>query len=223
MSYLVLKHTWKRKKPFLALKTVKKNLFGKVKQKEKYIKKKPVMVIVGAKGSGKTRELKKFLKWSYSLYDCKAIYIDVIEPIGDWYKRAGLENKDLKGLKRFEKDNLLVERCKNKVVLIDNVDHTTKTKISIIKRLISVSKIVIISCENIKKIDMSIYNELRKKAKVKKGEDIYKIELEGGYVIKDISMIIGIGLMVVLVIIYQQYWALGLIFTLRMFQKEGSK
>jgi len=36
-------------------------------------------------------------------------------------------------------------------------------------------------------------------------------------------MIIGIGLMVVLVIIYQQYWALGLIFTLRMFQKEGSK
>ncbi len=223
MSYLVLKNTWRRKKPFLALKSVKRDLFGNIRQREKYIKKRSVMAVVGVKGSGKTRELRKIFRWSMDLYNADAVYIDVIEPIGDWYKRAGIENEEIKGLKRFEKDNKLVEVCKGKVILIDNIDHTTKTKLSIIKRLISSCKVVIVSCEDTKKIDSSIYTELRKKAKVKAGEDIYKIELEGGYVIKDISMILGIGLMVVLVVIYQQYWALGLIFTLRMFQKEGNK
>ena len=127
MPYLVFKNSRvNRYRGFIALRhkrffSIKP--FGVWKsEKETYIRKLPFFVITGGVGSGKTRELQKLVNWSQNLFGVEGVYLNAKEGLDNWYKRAGLTNEDLKGLKQFEKNELLKETLKGKAVFIDDLD-----------------------------------------------------------------------------------------------------
>jgi len=223
MPYLVIKENWQRKTPYLVLKKVRKNILGKRVQEEIYIKKTKVHLIVGGKGSGKTRELMKIVSWSKKLYKREGIYINVEEPISDWYKRAGIESKEIRGLKGFEKNEKLIEKATDKVVCIDNIDKATGQKKEVIKALIRNSYICFVSATNIKEINVGIIKELRDKVNLKEWDNIDTIDLGTEFEILEVSNILAIVIVLILIIVYGQYWAFGLIFVFRYMSREGKQ
>ena len=145
MPYLVWKEKFDRQKGFLALRhkrffSIKP--FGVWKsEKETYIRKLPFFVITGGVGSGKTRELQKLLGWSQNLFGVEGVYLNAREGLTNWYRRAGLDDDALKGLKQFERNALLVETLRGKAVFIDDLDGVfNKVKVALIKELIKNSK-----------------------------------------------------------------------------------
>ena len=213
MAYLVFKSGFWRKKKQLAFRRVNnfRLLFWKFKSsKEVYVKKDRVLIVQGGLGSGKTRELKKIERFSKGIYGVDAVYIPVGEGLSNWYKRAGLKSEDLKGLSQFEKNELLIEKCKGKVVILDDLDKAeSKVKVDVLKWLIRVSRVCVVSCKDIKKVNPSLEYELRKKLRLKSWEgwndrlvvDLGKQETE----IKDIGLIVGI----VLVVFVAMAWGLS--------------
>lgn len=214
MAYLVFKTGggfW-RKRLQIALREVRTLNLGLVKwadKKETYIKKSKVLVVQGGMGSGKTREVKKIERYAREIYGGEAVYIPVGEALTNWYKRAGLGKEELKGLTQFEKNELLIERCKGKVVILDDIDRAeSKVKTEVLKWLIRVSKVAVVSCRDIKKVHPSLEYELRKKLRFKDWHgwddrlivDLGKQETE----IKDVGLLVGI----VLVVFVAMSWGL---------------
>lgn len=205
MAYLVFKGSgfW-RKRGSLRLREVSyfRFLFWKFKNvKETYVKKKKVLVVQGGMGSGKTRELKKIERFSRDLYSRDAVYIPVGEGITNWYKRAGISKDELRGLSQFEKNEKLIEACKGKVVILDDIDKATSSvKVEVLKWLIRVSDRVVVSCRDIKLVHPSLEYELRKKLRLKSFQgwdssifvDLGKRETE----IRDVGLLTGIVLVV---------------------------
>ena len=168
---------------------------------ERYVRKDKVLVVQGGMGSGKTRELRKIERYSMELYGEPAVYIPVGEALTNWYKRAGLEKEDLKGLSQFEKNERLINLCRGRVVILDDIDRAeSKVKVEVLKWLIRVSKVAVVSCRDIKKVHPSVEYELRKKLRLKSWHgwderlivDLGKQETE----IKDVGLIVGIVLVV---------------------------
>jgi len=205
LPYLVFKGSgfW-RKRGSLRLRDVKTfrlALWSFRNTEERYIKKSKVLVVQGGMGSGKTRELKKIERHAKELYGEEGVYIAVGEALTNWYKRAGLEKEDLKGLTQFEKNEKLINACKGKVLILDDIDRTeSKVKAEVLKWLIRVSKVAVVSCRDIKKVHPSVEYELRKKLRLKSWHgwderlivDLGKQETE----IKDVGLLVGIVLVV---------------------------
>jgi len=200
--YLVLKDKGKRNRLSVRIRNVRYinlPLIGARKvSSEKYIKKRSVIIFTGGLGTGKTRELNKLLKWSDRLFAKDGIYISVSEAITNWYKRAGLSSEDLRGLSGFEKNRKLIDVCKNKVVILDDIDKAkSKMKIDVVKWLVRVSAYTVVSCEDIDKVNASIVLELRKKLKLKKHESISVINLGKEEVeVRDVGLIVGLIMVV---------------------------
>jgi hypothetical protein len=212
LGYLVFKGGfWRKRKTlrFREISTFRLWFWSGRQVKETYIKKGKVLVVQGGLGSGKTRELKKVERFARDIYGKDAVFIPVGEGLANWYKRAGLEREELKGLSQFEKNEKLTNACKGKVVILDDIDRAEgKVKVEVIKWLIRVAKVVVVSCRDIKKVHPSLEYELRKKLKLRSWHgwddrlvvDLGRQETE----IKDVGLVVGI----VLVVFVAMSWGL---------------
>jgi len=225
MAYFVFKR--KGAKCYLALRNKRVRGFGRfrwVDVKEKYIRS-SFLVVVGGRGTGKTRELKKLTKMSSLVFGAPGVYIKCAEGIENWFKRAGICEEELKGLKQFEKVELLIERLKGKAVFLDGVDRVNgKVKVEAIKRIIRVSAGGAVSCENEKRIDAGIVVEIRRKQGLKRGEGLYVVELgKREEEIKDIGGVLAL----VLVLFFGLFLGMAEAFVgavaLRILVREGSR
>jgi hypothetical protein len=205
-------------------------LFGlrRVLKSERYIQKKPVIVLEGGAGTGKTRELLKVYSASDKVFGAEGVYIACGEGLENWFKRAGLSAEDLKGLKQFEKIEKMVEKLKGKVVCLDDVDRLdrkdSKVKVSAVKWIIRVAKVVVLSCASIKQVNASIVEELRKKLKLKAWEVLETLDLGGSQSeIKDVGMIVAIVMVVVLAMAWNITAGLLSALALRWLVNEGKR
>jgi hypothetical protein len=204
MAYLVLKGEgfW-RKRQSLVFRDVRIVRFlglRRVLRSEKYVQKKPVIVLEGGAGTGKTRELMKISGWAKRVFGAEGVYIACGEGLENWFKRAGLSAGDLRGLGQFEKVQKMVEALRGKVVCLDDVDklESNKVKISAVKWIIKVAKVVVLSCVSVKKVNPSIVEELRKKLRLKAWETLETLDLGGSHSdVKDVGMIAAIAMVVV--------------------------
>ena len=119
----------------------------------------------------------------------------------------------------------MIEALNGKVVCLDDVDKVdSKVKVSAVKWIIRVAKVVVLSCASIKKVSASIVEELRKKLRLKAWESLETLDLGGSQSeIKDIGMVVAI----VMVVIVAMAWGLseGLLsaLALRWFVNEGRR
>ncbi len=230
MAYLVLKGEgfW-RKRQSLVFRDVRVvRLFGlrRVLKSERYIQKKAVIVLEGGAGTGKTRELLKLSDWAKNIFSVEGVYISCGESLENWFKRAGLSAEDLKGLRQFEKIERMIEKLKGKVVCLDDVDklESSKVKVSAVKWIVRVAKVVVLSCASIKKVNASIVEELRKKLKLKAWESLETLDLGGSQSeIKDVGMIIAIVMVVIIALAWNITAGLLLALALRWIFNEGKR
>jgi len=231
MAYLVLKGEgfW-RKRQSLVFRDVRVVRFlglRRILRSEKYVQKKPVIVLEGGAGTGKTRELVKLSGWAKTVFGVEedGVYIACGEGLENWFKRAGLSAEDLKGLRQFEKIEKMVEKLKGKVVCLDDVDKVdSKVKMSAVKWIIRVAKVVVLSCASIKKVNASIVEELRKKLRLKPWEVLETLDLGGSQSeIKDIGMIVAIGFVVIIALAWNITAGLLLALALRWMVNEGRR
>jgi hypothetical protein len=229
MAYLVLKGGgfW-RKRQSLVLRDVRVVRFlglRRVLRSEKYVQKKAVVVLEGGAGTGKTRELLKISGWAERVFGAEGVYIACGESLENWFKRAGLSAEELKGLRQFEKIEKMIEKLKGKVVCLDDVDKVdSKVKVSAVKWIIRVAKVVVLSCASIKKVNASIVEELRKKLKLKAWESLETLDLGGSQSeIKDIGMIVAIMFVVAVALAWNITAGLLLALALRWLVNEGRR
>lgn len=229
MAYLVLKGEgfW-RKRQSLVFRDVRVVRFlglRRVLKSERYVQKKAVIVLEGGAGTGKTRELLKVYSASDKVFGAEGVYIACGEGLENWFKRAGLSAEDLKGLKQFEKIEKMVEKLKGKVVCLDDVDRLdSKVKVSAVKWIIRVAKVVVLSCVSVKKVNPSIVEELRKKLKLKAWEVLETLDLGGSQSeIKDVGMIVAIVMVVVLAMAWGLTAGLLSALALRWLVNEGRR
>jgi len=202
-------------------------LFGlrRVLKSERYIQKKAVIVLEGGAGTGKTRGLLKVSSVSDKVFGAEGVYIACGESLENWFKRAGLSAEDLKGLKQFEKIEKMVEKLRGKVVCLDDVDRLdSKVKVSAVKWIIRVAKVVVLSCVSIKKVNASIVEELRRKLRLKAWEVLESVDLGGsGSEVRDIGMIVAIVMVVVLAMAWGISAGLLSALALRWLVNEGKR
>jgi hypothetical protein len=229
MAYLVLKGEgfW-RKRQSLVFRDVRiVRFFGlrRVLKSERYVQKKAVIVLEGGAGTGKTRELLKVYSASDKVFGAEGVYIACGEGLENWFKRAGLSAEDLKGLKQFEKVQKMIEALKGKVVCLDDVDKVdSKVKISAVKWIIRVAKVVVLSCVSVKKLHPSVVEELRKKLRLKAWEVLETLDLGGSQSeIKDIGMIVAIVFVVILALAWGISAGLLSALALRWLVNEGKR
>ena len=229
MAYLVLKGEgfW-RKRQSLVFRDVRVVRFlglRRVLKSERYIQKKAVIVLEGGAGTGKTRELLKVYSASDKVFGAEGVYIACGESLENWFKRVGLSAEDLKGLKQFEKIEKMLEKLKGKVVCLDDVEKLdSKVKVSAVKWIIRVAKVVVLSCVSIKKVNASIVEELRKKLRLKAWETLETLDLGGSQSeIKDIGMIVAIVMVVVLAMAWGLTAGLLSALALRWLVNEGRR
>jgi len=230
MAYLVLKGEgfW-RKRQSLVFRDVRVVRFlglRRVLKSERYVQKKAVIVLEGGAGTGKTRELLKVSSASDKVFGAEGVYIACGESLENWFKRAGLSAEDLKGLRQFEKIEYMVEKLRGKVVCLDDVDKLegSKVKISAVKWIVRVAKVVVLSCVSVKKVNPSIVEELRKKLRLKPWETLETLDLGGSQSeIKDVGMIVAIVMVVVLAMAWGLTAGLLSALALRWLVNEGKR
>lgn len=157
LAYIVLKRgEYGRRLATLRLRDVRVFRFlgyRRVLRSERYVKKGRVLVITGGKGTGKTRELMKLWQSAKDVWGVEGVYISVSEAPENWFRRGGLSQEELKGLRQFEKFQLLAERVRGKAVFLDDIDRAEgfgwKVKIEAIKMLIRSARAVVVSCTEI--------------------------------------------------------------------------
>ena len=196
MAYFVFKSRGSRS--YLALRNVRYKGVWRWRwrdSKEVYIRDR-FLVVVGGRGSGKTREMKKLTMRSSEVFGVSGVYIKCAEGLNDWFKRAGLDKEELKGLKQFEKIELLIDRLKGRAVFLDGVDRISgKVKVEAVKRIIRVAKAGAVSCESDKRVDIGILQAIRRKQGLRKWESLSVVELGAREEeIKDIGGIIAVFL-----------------------------
>jgi hypothetical protein len=230
MAYLVLKGEgfWRKRQSlvFRDVRVVRFLGFRRVLKSERYVKKKPVIVLEGGAGTGKTRELLKVSSVSDKVFGAEGVYIACGESLENWFKRAGLSAEELKGLRQFEKIEKMVEKLKGKVVCLDDVDklESSKVKVSAVKWIIRVAKVVVLSCVSVKKVNPSIIEELRKKLRLKAWETLETLDLGGSHSeIKDVGMIVAIVMVVVLAMAWGLTAGLLSALALRWLVNEGKR
>jgi len=220
-AYFVLKDNHQRNKPFLALRK-KENFLWFERTTEVYIKRFPFLVIEGGRGTGKTKQLKKLSGWSSQLWGTEAVYIDCAEALSSWYFRAGLTKEDLKGLTQPEKNELLIDTLAGKVVLLDNLETVnSKVKIHLVREIIYNASAGVIATENLKKVDPSIIQTIKRKNSTKTLEPIHFGTTEEE--VKDVSIIAGAVLILGVALLYGAWWVIPVAVSLRLLAREGQK
>lgn len=227
MAYLVLKHGWQRNKPFLALRNVEYKGIGRFKRRvesERYVKV-GFLVVKGGRGAGKSRETYKLYRWANDLWGTSGIWFRGTESLENFFRRAGLQKEELRGLSQAEKIARLIDVCENRPVFIDDVDKVEgRLKRQVVKSLIRVSNGGAVSCENEKKIDPGILTEIRKKQGLKRWENLRIIDIgRREEEIKDIGMMVAVFLILGVALIFGFTHALLGALGLRYLVREGEK
>jgi hypothetical protein len=224
MAYLVFKR--RGRKTYVALRRVEYRGFKRKRRvcREVYLKGK-CFIFVGGRGTGKTRELRKLCNRSLEIWGINGVFLRGEEGIENWFRRAGLEDEELKGLKQFEKVELLIDRLKRKAVFIDNVDKvSSKVKVEAVKKIIFVSSFIGVSAENEKRIDTGIVQALRKKQGLRRGDSLKVIELgKREEEVKDIGGIISLVLVFCLGLFFGLSEAFVGAIGLRYLVREGNR
>jgi len=234
MPYIALSGAgfWRRRRHMLLrnVRVLRFWKFRRVIKDERYIPKGRVLVVMGGYGSGKTRELKKLCAKAVDIWGREGVYIPVGEGLDNWFKRAGLSQEELKGLRQFEKVGKLIERCKGKVVLLDDVDRAesreSKVKIEAVKWLIRSADVVVVSCQDIHRVNEGIEYELRKKLRLKAHEGMNKYIVDLGkqeVEVKDVGMFVAIGLIVFVAFAWGLTWGLMGALAFRYLVAEGRR
>jgi hypothetical protein len=112
------------------------------------------------------------------------------------------------------------------VVCLDDVDklESNKVKISAVKWIVRVAKVVVLSCVSVKKVNPSIVEELRKKLKLKAWETLETLDLGGSQSeIKDVGMIVAIVMVVIIALAWNITAGLLLALALRWIFNEGKR
>ncbi len=216
MPYIALSGAgfWRRRRHMLLrnVRVLRFWKFRRVIKDEKYVPKGRVLVVMGGYGSGKTRELEKLRAKAVDIWGLEGVYIAVGESLDNWFKRAGLSQEELKGLKQFEKVGKLIEVCKGKVVFMDDVDRAEgKVKVEAVKWLIRSADVVVVSCQDIHRVNEGIEYELRKKLRLKAHEGMNKYIVDLGkqeVEVKDVGMVVAIGLIVFVAFAWGLTWGL---------------
>lgn len=231
MPYIALSGAgfWRRRRHMLLrnVRVLRFWKFRRVIKDERYIPKGRVLVVMGGYGSGKTRELEKLHTKAVDIWGLEGVYIPVGESLENWFKRAGLSQEELKGLRQFEKVGLLIERCKGKVVVLDDVDRAeSKVKVEAVKWLIRSANRVVVSCRDIHRINEGVEYELRKKLKLKVHEGMNKYIVDLGkqeVEVKDVGMVVAIGLIVFVAFAWGLTWGLMGALAFRYLVAEGKR
>lgn len=233
MAFIVFKHKnslW-RKKTAMSLRKIKDfEIFGIKRQirSEKYIRKSRVIIIQGGYATGKSRELEKIFNNCEQLFGEKGIYIPVGESFENWYKRAGIEKEELKNLRQFEKNGLLIDKVKKKILFLDDVDRAkdSKVKIDVIKYMLRAARAVVLTCRDVEKLHEAIKQEIRYKLKLKFSDNLkdYVYDLGDNEVeIKDIGMVVAIIMIVFIGLTWGLTESLLGALALRYIANEGRK
>jgi hypothetical protein len=225
MAYIVFKP--RGKKTYIALRRVEYKGFGRFRRRlvnEEYLSGR-CFVFIGGRGTGKTRELRKLNSRSVEVFGRRAVLLNGAEGIDNWFKRAGLSEEELKGLKQFEKIELLVEKARNRPVLIDNIDRvSSRVKTEAVKRLISVSSFAAVAAESEKRIDVGIIQALRAKQGLRRFERLKAIHLgQREEEIKDIGGVIAIVFVFVFGLVFGVSEALLGALGIRYLSREGRR
>jgi len=198
MAYFVFKNRGRRS--YLAIRRKRVRGWWRwkwVDTEERYVRS-SFLVVVGGRGSGKTRELRKLAKRSSEVFGAPGVYIKCVEGLENWFRRAGLDSNELKGLKQFEKVELLIDRLSGQAVFLDGVDRVSgKVKVEAVKRIIRGARAGAVSCESEKRVDTGIVQELRRRQGLRKWESLRVVELGAREEeIKDIGNILALVLVV---------------------------
>jgi len=233
MAYLTFKHIGEFWRKTASVKLRKKktiNLFGykKTVSQERYVKKGKVIIIQGGTGTGKTRELEKFFRKAEQVFHENGVYISVAESIENWYKRVGLSKEELKGLRQFEKNQLMIEKLKGKIVFLDDIDQVKNSKVKLeeVKWIIRVAKRIIFTCKDANRIHDAIRQEIYNKLKLKQWATMkdFIVDLGNNEVeVKDIGMVVAIIMIVFAAITWGMSEALLGALALRYISREGNK
>lgn len=167
---------------YLVFREKNKRLDGRFenKAKEKYIPKKQNLLILGENAAGKTKEFNKIKKKIDKIYPKNDILIfEGKESLSDWLNKnlkdddIGLIFKDLteeekikvekEAKKQYIKLQILKEKAKNNILLIDDIDMITGKKLEIMKDLVRVSKVIIATAKSEQTIDKTILRTLQNK------------------------------------------------------------
>lgn len=179
LKYFKIAKKKNRSTKFLAFR-IKPKKYSK-KCKEIYVSKKKNIVIIGAHASGKSKELNKIIKQSSLIFSKnKAIVLKAQEPLSDWYnnitnqdKQELLLNQELSEEEKITIENninksyvkamTLINKSKNAIIYIDDIDLLSGRKVEIVKDILKVCKIAVVTAKNEQDINKSIYYLLQKK------------------------------------------------------------
>jgi len=145
------------------------------KYKEKYIPKKNSILITGLEASGKSKMLLKLHEEKETIYP-KAkgfLFIKCTDSLSDWFRNFDvddvqdyldiLDDEELKLIendikKQYMKIQILINTAKDKIIFIDDIDMVSGKKKEVLKDILRVSKLVIATSKDDKKMDKNIVN-----------------------------------------------------------------
>lgn len=173
VQYLRLKHN-KNKTSKSILFRERNKVYSK-RYKEQYVPKKNSILITGLESSGKSKMLLKLYEEKENVYPKSKgfILIKATDSLSDWFRNIDEEDvnnyldeleedevkiieNDLK--KQYMKIQILLNKCRNKILFVDDIDKVTGKKKEVMKDLLRASKIVIATSQDDKKMDKSIVN-----------------------------------------------------------------
>ncbi len=150
------------------------------KCKETYIKKTESLIITGMHSSGKTRELQKIIKNKDLIYKkTKFIILKGTDSLSDWFTH-NIDDDDIytylnqytedekiviekEMKKQYMKIEVLKNKAKNSVLIIDDIDRLSGKKTEVVKDLVRDSRIVIATAKELLEIDRTINSLLHYK------------------------------------------------------------
>ena len=182
IQYLQLKKRSTSKNKFIVFREKAKKFDKKVK--ETYISKKQSLMLYGMSASGKTKEIQKIIKGKDEIWkDENFLILDAKNSISEWIQK-NIKNTDLQdfgenkeeefeelGLeiekelnKQYVKIQMLIEKSKGAIVIIDDIDKLTGKKLEIAKDILRNSKQYIATAEDELSIHKTIKNIISKKS-----------------------------------------------------------
>jgi len=173
VQYLRLKHN-KNKTSKSILFRERNKVYSK-RYKEQYVPKKNSILITGLESSGKSKMLLKLYEEKENVYPKSKgfILIKCTDSLSDWFRNIDesdvnnyldeLEEDEVKMIendlkKQYMKIQILLNKTKNKILFVDDIDKVTGKKKEVMKDLLRASKIVIATSQDDKKMDKSIVN-----------------------------------------------------------------